>query len=113
MKKRFLKAVVILAVFVSAFFSIAEEPLSVQLERGIYLEETKGDLDAPIGVYQKILEKAEADRTSAAQAQYRLGMCYLKKGKKEDASVFKDFATRFPENCSFFAFTKHLNYFKL
>lgn len=98
MKKGFPKATIILAVFASALFSIAEEPLSVQLERGIYLEETKGDLDAAIGVYQKILEKAEADRSSAAQAQYRLGMCFLKKGKTGEATkAFEDLIAKYPD----------------
>jgi len=58
---------------------------AVMLEKGIYTEETVGDLDAAIKIYQQIVEDAKAARKYAAQAQYRLGMCYLKKGDKAKA----------------------------
>jgi len=98
MKKGFLKAAIILAVFTSALFSAGAESISVQLERGIYLEETKGDLDGAIKIYEEILKQVDADRSAAAQASFRLGLCYLKKGKKEEATkVFQDLVTRFPD----------------
>ena len=60
---------------------------AVLLERGIYTEETVGDLDAAIKVYQQIVDDAKANRPYAAQAQYRLAMCYLKKGDKAKAAA--------------------------
>ena len=60
---------------------------AVMLEKGIYTEETVGDLDAAIKIYQQIVEDAKAARKYAAQAQYRLGMCHLKKGDKAKATA--------------------------
>jgi tetratricopeptide (TPR) repeat protein len=60
---------------------------AVMLEKGIYTEETVGDLDAAIKVYQQIVDDSKAGRQYAAQAQYRLAMCYLKKGDKAKASA--------------------------
>ena len=59
---------------------------AVLLEKGIYNEETAGDLDAAIKVYRQIVGDAKANRKVAAQAQYRLAMCYLKKGDKAKAA---------------------------
>ena len=55
------------------------------LEKAIFTEETLGDLDAAIEIYQEILSRAQAERSYVAQAQLRLGMCYLKKGQKDEA----------------------------
>ena len=84
--------------FLYQLFSLLQKSPSVQLERGIYLEETKGDLDAAINVYQKILEQAEPERSTAAQAKYRLGMCFLKKGKTGEATkAFEDLIAKYPD----------------
>ena len=58
---------------------------AVLLEKAIYTEETVGDLDAAIKLYRQIVSDAKANRKYAAQAQYRLAMCYLKKGDKAKA----------------------------
>jgi len=64
---------------------------AVMLEKGIYTEETVGDLDAAIKIYQQIVEDAKAGRQYAAQAQYRLGMCYFKKRQSTEAvNCFKE-----------------------
>jgi len=60
---------------------------AVMLEKGIYTEETVGDLDAAIKIYQQIVNDAKANRQYAARAQYRLGMCHLKKGDKAKATA--------------------------
>lgn len=61
--------------------------LSEMLEKGIYTEETKGDLDAAIGIYQQVLTDAKANIALAARAQYRLGLCYLKKNQTAEATA--------------------------
>ena len=68
------------------------------LEKGIYTEETLGDLDAAIKVYQQILSDAKANRPYVAQAQYRIAMCYVK--KKQGAAAIKalnDLIASFPD----------------
>jgi hypothetical protein len=49
------------------------------LEQGIYSEETKGDLDSALKLYQQVVAEGKAGEAVAAQAQYRLGVCYYKK----------------------------------
>ena len=71
---------------------------SVLLEKGIYTEETTGDLDGAIKIYQKIIASDKATRPYVAQAYYRLGMCYLKRGQSKEAiAAFEKLVADFPE----------------
>ena len=68
------------------------------LERGIYLEETKGDLDGARQEYQKIAGDPSAERSLAAQAQLRLGLIELKLGNKPRAiSALEQLTLEFPD----------------
>ncbi|MCM2373170.1 DUF3108 domain-containing protein [Aporhodopirellula aestuarii] len=62
----------------------AQSPAEL-LEKGIYAEETVGDLAAAIRVYQQVVTAANESRTAAAQAQYRIGLCYEKQGNSAEA----------------------------
>jgi carboxyl-terminal processing protease len=55
------------------------------LEKGIYLEETKGELKSAVQIYQQIVNDPGVDRRILAQAQLRLGLCQLKLGNKPQA----------------------------
>src|SRR5664280_920825 len=55
------------------------------LEQGIYSEETKGDVDAALKLYQQVVIEAKAGQAVAAQAQYRVGVCYYKKKNYAEA----------------------------
>src|SRR5258706_2613991 len=66
------------------------------LEKGIYTEETKGDVDSAIAIYQQLVAEAKTGQSLAAQAQLRLGQCYLKKNRTVEATaaftkLIKDF----------------------
>jgi hypothetical protein len=70
-----LRRIGLVLIFVLTFnlaFS-AQDP-SVLLEKAIYAEETLGNLNEAIGIYQQITAAAESNRATAAQALYRLGM---------------------------------------
>src|SRR5689334_8130717 len=68
------------------------------LEKGIYTEETKGDLKAAMGIYEQIVDDPRADRSLAAQAQLRLGLCHLKLGDRTQAISSLDRLTNeFPD----------------
>lgn len=60
-------------------------PASELLEKGVYTEETKGELRTAIQIYQEIVDDPGADRSLVAQAQLRLGLCQLKLGNKPQA----------------------------
>ena len=67
------------------------------LEKGIYTEETKGDIDAAITIYQQIAAEAKASQSLAAQAQLRLGQCLLKKKRDAEAvAAFEKLIADFP-----------------
>lgn len=57
------------------------------LEKGIYTEETVGDLDAAIEIYDRIVKQVEADRRVVAQALVRTATCHLRMDRAERALV--------------------------
>jgi hypothetical protein len=68
------------------------------LEQGIYSEETKGDVDAALKLYQQVVTEARASQSVAAQAQYRLGVCYYKKKNFAQATeAFQKLVREFPD----------------
>src|SRR5438270_9166833 len=73
-------------------------PAAELLEKGIYAEETKGELKAAIQIYQQIVDEPGADRSLMAQAQLRLGLCQLKLGNKPRAiSALERLTQEFPD----------------
>ena len=78
--------------------TVRAQTMSDLLEQAIFKEETVGDLDAAIKIYEQIVAEAKANRSYAAQAQYRLGMCYLKQGRKDhSAAAFRKLIEQFPK----------------
>ena len=74
---------------VALFASPAEaKPASVLLQEGLYAEQIEGDLEAAIKIYEQVVTEAKTAQQTAAQATYRIGMCYLKKGQEEKAAEY-------------------------
>ena len=89
-------AIVLIAVLAVAATARAQS-VGVLLQKGVYQEETAGDLDAAIKTYERIVADEKANRPHVAQAKYRLGMCYLKKGQKKEAvEAFQKLIEEFP-----------------
>jgi hypothetical protein len=57
------------------------------LEKGIYAQDTKGDIDSAIAIYQQLIAEQDINRSLAAQAQFRLGQCYQKQNRTDDATA--------------------------
>ena len=71
---------------------------SEMLEKGIYAEETKGDIDGAIKIYEQVVSEGKSARAFAAQAQFRIGLCYQKKQQAALArEAFIKLAEAFPE----------------
>ena len=67
------------------------------LEKGIYTEETVGDLNEAIKVYEQVVTAGNDARKAAAEAQFRIGACYLKQGKTDQATAaFQSVVDNFP-----------------
>ncbi len=60
----------------------AQRTTSELLEEAVYQEETVGDLDAAMEIYQQIADDAEARRPLAARALYRLYRCHQRQGEE-------------------------------
>ena len=76
----------------------AAESSSALLERAIYTEETVGDLPAAAKLYERVVAEAKRGEPVAAKAQYRLGLCLLKQGKREQGiAALEEVARRFPD----------------
>ncbi|HBA84833.1 MAG TPA: hypothetical protein DCZ95_12130 [Verrucomicrobia bacterium] len=74
----------------------AGEPMAVLLEKGIYAEETAGDFDEALRLYQQVTVEAASNQPYAAEAVFRTGMCQLRKGNKAEAvASFENVAANF------------------
>src|SRR5437867_328931 len=67
--------------------SLAADTLSESLQKGLFEEEANHNLDAAIKAYQSVLQQTEEQRKLAATAIFRLGECYRKLGKTNEASA--------------------------
>jgi tetratricopeptide (TPR) repeat protein len=75
----------------------AQDPL-ILLEKGIYAEETLGNLNDAIGIYQQVVIADTASRATSALALFRLGMCYQKSGRADQAqATFAKLLKQYPE----------------
>src|SRR5215472_18569894 len=82
----------IAAVFASLLFAAipaAAQSTAELLQKGIYAQETEGNLDNAILIYRQIVNSAPTQRDIAAQAQYRLAQTLLQKG--DLATAAKEF----------------------
>ncbi|MBL9137388.1 MAG: ankyrin repeat domain-containing protein [Verrucomicrobiales bacterium] len=76
----------------------ASEPLDQTFQAAILAEEARRDLTAAIRGYEEVVAKVDAQRTLAATAVFRLGECYRKVGRTNDAvsqyqRLIRDFPT--------------------
>lgn len=76
----------------------AGQSIADLLQKGIYNQETAGDLDAAIQIYRQVVASGTEARNYAAQAQFRLGVCLLKKGDNAAAvKAFEQLLADYPE----------------
>ena len=86
MHKNILIMLVLLAWPLAAAPGVAQSAAEL-LEKGIYLEETAGQLEQAIEVYRRITGDATADRAHVAEALLRLGLCHLEQGDATAATA--------------------------
>jgi len=60
---------------------------SETLQKAIYTEETVGNVDEAIKLYQQVIDEAKSAKSAAAQAEYRLAQCLFKKDRKTEANA--------------------------
>src|SRR6185436_5071157 len=81
------KSVVLLAALLTSSAQVvsAADDLSAALQKGLLEEEANHNLDAAIQAYQSVINQYDDQRKIAATAVFRLGECYRKQGKTNDA----------------------------
>ncbi len=71
----------------TAMARAATNDLTGLLQKGLFDEEANRDLNAAIADYQSVAGAFDKDRQLAATAIFRLGECYRKLGKNNEATV--------------------------
>jgi hypothetical protein len=76
----------------------APQTVSEQLQKGIYAQDTAGDLEGAIAIYKQIVGSGQASRQNAATAQFRLAQALLQKGDLEGAArEFQALSALYPD----------------
>jgi ankyrin repeat protein len=65
----------------------AADPLTEKLQRGLFEEEANRNLDAAIKEYQSVVAQSDEQRKLVATALFRLGECYRKLGRTNEAQA--------------------------
>lgn len=65
----------------------AEDDLTAAMQKGLFEEEANHNLPAAIDAYQAVVGRFDQDRKLAATAVFRLGECYRKQGKTNEATA--------------------------
>ena len=84
----------------------AKPSAGVLFQSGLYQEEVKGDLDAAIKVYERVLKDFPKDRPVAAKALLHIGLCKEKLGLNEAINAYQKVVELYPEQQAEFAIAK-------
>src|SRR5215471_6568830 len=76
----------LLAALTVASVSAGTNDLTATLQKGLFEEEANRNLDAAIAAYQTLATQFDKDRQVAATAIFRLGECYRKLGRTNEAA---------------------------
>jgi hypothetical protein len=88
----------ILGLALAAWPAAAEDSAAVQLQKGIFAQQTTGDLDAAIQIFRQIIASNPVERVYAAQAQMHLAQALLQKGDLNGAAMeFTTLASNYSE----------------
>lgn len=77
---------------------MADQPAATQLlEKAFYQEQTVGDLNTALEIYQQIVKQHQQNEPIIAQARLRIGLIHLKRGEHEQATaVLQSLADKYP-----------------
>jgi tetratricopeptide (TPR) repeat protein len=93
-----MKSFISLFLFITMLASMgicADDP-GQMLQEGLFLEYGTGDLNKAIELYEKTLRNGYEDEETAARALLRLGICYERAGRDEDAKrAYQQIISRF------------------
>jgi ankyrin repeat protein len=100
MKMKFI-LITLVSLAASGLTSAATNDLTTLLQRGLFEEEANHQLDAAIGDYKAAIEQFDHERQLAATAIFRLGECYRKQGRTNEANAqYERIAREFTDQAS-------------
>ncbi len=73
----------------------------VLLGAALHQEEAEGNLEAAIETYKKLLVEYPDNRPLAAQAQFRIGRCYEKLGRREAQKAYEEVLSKYTDQPEF------------
>src|SRR6185295_6429435 len=87
-----------LAVMTATMSMWAAESPSESLQKGLFEEEANHNLEAAIKAYQSVIQQTDEQRKLGATAIFRLGECYRKLGRTNDAvTQYRRLLREFPD----------------
>jgi len=78
-------------------FMYSQETAGQIFEKGLYLEESQGDLKGAISLYESIVKDDKAERAIAAKAQLHIGLCSEKLGMQNAQKEYQAVIDGYPE----------------
>lgn len=97
MKLQSILGIVFALMLVVASSAYAKQSAGVLFQSGLYQEQVKGDLDAAIQIYERILKEFPKDRPVAAKALLHIGLCKEKLGLNEAINAYQKVVALYPE----------------
>ena len=93
------RAFTLIVVLLSATrLALGADPLSDALQKGLFEEEANHNLDAAIKAYQMVISATDEQRKLSATAIFRLGECYRKLGRTNEAAAqYQRILREFPD----------------
>jgi Tol biopolymer transport system component len=76
---------------------IPQESAKELFEKALYFEETRGDLEEAIALYERVAEGFPDDRAIAAKALFHMGVCYEKLGLEKAKNAFQKIVEDYPD----------------
>ena len=99
--KRRIRIAVAFTLAISLAPCYGEEPATQLLEKGIYQEQTVGDLSAALEIFHRIVRQHEQIESIAAEARLHIGLIHLKQGHHEQATeALQKLADTYPGKAS-------------
>jgi len=93
--KKFSIMIAILTILAFSFGSLALQNGYDLFQKALAKERAEGNLEEAIALYKKVVEEAK-DKSLAAKAQLRIGICYEKLGRKEAQKAFQKVIDNYP-----------------
>jgi len=93
--KKYSILIAVLMVLSLSFGSLAPQNGYDLFQKALAKERAEGNLEEAIVLYNKVVEEAK-DKSLAAKAQLRIGICYEKLGRKEAQKAFQKVIDNYP-----------------